>query len=441
MTLESSSQPLIGTRIKATQIDSPVIGRYGSSMNPRFERPPPRRNARAETRREASDERAGQHPCPHYPRCIGCPLIDVPYADQLTRKRQSVANALARYPSLAELDAPDVIAAPHRLGYRTRVKLVVRATSGEIATGLYVPGTHRVMDMSSCAVHPRPVNQVVRYLKKKCLELNIVPYDERVDSGQLRYLDLRYSFAQREVSVTLVTRHREFPEGGPLARALMRKFSSVNGVIHNINEQRGNVIWGDSYRVLAGRDTLLESVGALTLAFPAGVFSQANPATAKNLYDAVVEMAGLNGQETALDLYCGVGPISLTLAQSARLVWGGDDSSLAIDVAKQNARRNGVGNCRFFCGDVAETIATAKRSLDRIDCVVVNPPRKGVQAAALKSLVELQAPRIVYVSCEPASLARDLDQLLDHGYKVRRLQSFDMFPQTEQVETVGLLVR
>jgi 23S rRNA (uracil-5-)-methyltransferase RumA len=368
-------------------------------------------------------------------------LIDVPYAEQLTRKREIVARALSRYPSLAGVDAPAVSAAPHRLGYRTRIKLVVRATSGDIAAGLYVPGTHRVMDISSCAVHPRPVNQVVRYLKKKCLELQVVPYDERMDSGDLRYIDLRYSFARREVSVTLVTRHREFPQGGPLARALMRKFSSVNGVIQNINEQRGNVIWGDSYRVLAGRDTLLEKVGALTLAFPAGVFSQANPATARNLYDTVAEMAGLTAQETALDLYCGVGPISLTLAQRSRLVWGIDDSSLAVNAAKQNARRNGIGNCRFFHGDIAETISAARNALERIDCAVLNPPRKGIQPGAFKALISLSTPRILYVSCDPTTLARDLDQFVQEGYQVRDLRCFDMFPQTDQVETLALLLK
>ena len=410
-------------------------------MNPRFEKGRARRFRGKDTIGETLNERAGQHPCEHFPHCIGCPFIDVPYAEQLARKGQSVARALSRYPPLAGLDAPHVSAAPHRLGYRTRVKLVLRASGGDIATGLYVPGTHRVMDISSCAVHPRPVNQVVRYLKKKCVELNVTPYDERVDSGALRYIDLRYSFARREVSVTLVTRHHDFPQGGPLARALMRKFSSVIGVIQNINEQRGNVIWGDSYRVLAGRDTLLERVGALTLAFPPGVFSQANPATAKNLYQTVAEMAALTGHHAVLDLYCGAGPISLTLAQSARLVWGIDDSSVAIDAAKQNARRNGVGNCRFFCGEVAATVANAKSSLDRIDCVVANPPRKGIQPAALNALVDLQAPRLVYVSCEPDTLARDLDHLAHHGYQVRRLQCFDMFPQTEQVETVVLLVR
>ena len=138
----------------------------------------------------------------------------------------------------------------------------MRSTRGEIATGLYVPGTHRVIDISSCPVHPRPVNQVVHYLKRKILELGIAPYDERDDSGQLRYLDFRYSFARRELGVTLVTRHRDFPQGIPLARSLSRKFPLVSGVLQNINERRGNEIWGDRYRLLSGRDTLLEQIGS-----------------------------------------------------------------------------------------------------------------------------------------------------------------------------------
>src|SRR5215510_14675395 len=222
-------------------------------------------------------------PCPHYPHCIGCPLIDVPYPAQLLRKRDIVTRALATCPSLAHLEVPSVVASPHRLGYRARVKLVVRSTRGEVATGLYVPGSHRVIDISSCPVHPRPVNQVTRYLKGKLFELRIVPYDERNDSGQLRYLDFRYSFARHELSLTLVTRHAALPQGGLLAKSLSRKFSFITGVIQNINEQRGNVIWGDRYHLLSGRDSLLEQIGGLSFGFPAGVLSQANPSTAKKL--------------------------------------------------------------------------------------------------------------------------------------------------------------
>jgi 23S rRNA (uracil1939-C5)-methyltransferase len=266
-----------------------------------------------------------------------------------------------------------------------------------------------------------------------------VPYDERNDSGQLRYLDFHYSFTRRELHVTLVTRHSEFPQGIALARSLSRRFSFVTGVIQNINEKRGNVIWGDRYRLLSGRDTLLEEIGSLKFAFPAGAFSQANPAAAKKLYETVAEIAALTGKENVLDLYCGVGPTSLYLARTARVVWGIDESSLSIDTAKQNARRNGFSNCRFVAGDVREKITEAQKTLGRIDSIALNPPRKGVQPASMEAILAVNAPKIIYISCEPNSLARDLDKLVNLGYRILRVQPFDMFPQTEQVENVVLL--
>ena len=295
------------------------------------------------------------------------------------------------------------------------------------------------MDISSCPVHPAPVGQVAQYLKKKVIELGIVPYDERDDSGDLRYLDFRYSAARRELSITLVTRRAAFPQGTPLARSLMQRFSFLTGVIQNINESRGNVIWGESYRTLAGRDTLMERIGDLKLVFPPGVFSQANPFTARKLYEHVRALAGLRGGETVLDLYCGVGPIALYLGMDARQVWAIDDSEEAIATAKQNARRNGRGNCRFIAGDVATAAAELRRSLGAVDVIVINPPRKGVRPEAMNEVVALRAPKLIYVSCEPRSLGRDLDRLVAAGYLILRVQPFDMFPQTKEVETVVLL--
>ena len=380
-------------------------------------------------------------PCPHYPHCVGCPWIDVPYPEQLRRKQTIVREALARYSSLASIDAAPVMAAPRRLGYRTRVKLVVRRHRDQIAIGLYVPKTHRVIDISSCPVHPQRVNQVVQYLKKKLVELRIAPYDERDDSGELRYLDCRFSAARAELSVTLVTRHSSFPAGVQLARSLVKRFPFVTGVVQNINEERGNVIWGASSRTLAGRETLMERIGELRLVFPPGVFSQGNPATARQLYETVRAFAGLSGRETVLDLYCGVGPISLYLAAAARQVYGIDESPVAVNTAKQNARRNGRGNCRFAAGDVAATAAQLKDNFSNVDVIVINPPRKGVQPAAMSAILEFGAAKLVYVSCEPTTLARDLDRLATAGYTTERLALFDMFPQTEQVESVALLTR
>jgi 23S rRNA (uracil1939-C5)-methyltransferase len=283
------------------------------------------------------------------------------------------------------------------------------------------------------------VNQDLFYLKKKILELGIAPYDERDDSGDLRYLDFRYSVARRELSVTLVTRHNTFPQGPLLTRALLDRFPFIAGVVQNTNDERGNVIWGKSYRTLGGVDTLMERVGDLKLVFPPGVFSQANPFTARKLYEQVCALAGLQGGETVLDLYCGVGPMALMLADRARQVWAIDDSEAAIATAKQNARRNGRGNCRFIASDVAAGAARLQQRLSKVDLAVLNPPRKGMKPAALAALLEFKAPKLIYVSCEPRSLARDLDKLSAANYRVDRIQPFDMFPQTEEVETLALL--
>jgi 23S rRNA (uracil1939-C5)-methyltransferase len=379
--------------------------------------------------------------CPHYPGgcAAGCPWINLPYPEQLKRKQQIVAEALAAYPSLQRVEVPSVVPSPKRLGYRARVKLVVRRAKGEAIAGLYLPQTHDVVDISSCPVHPEPVNRVVQQLKREIQRLGIAPYDEVNDSGDLRYIDIRYSFFSREIVLTLVTRRANFPRGNELAQSLKKRFGFLAGVAQNINEDPGNVIWGPRSRSLAGRDTVIERIGPWKLRLPVGVFSQANPFVARKLYEKVHALAALTGKETVLDLYCGVGPISLYLSPEARLIWGVDDSALAIATAKQNARMNGVNNCRFFEGNAAEKIAEAGRELGPIDLAVVNPPRKGLQPDAMEALSALAPPRMIYVSCDPMTLARDLDRFAACGYGVKELQSFDMFPQTENVETVALL--
>ncbi len=380
-------------------------------------------------------------PCPHYPNCIGCPFIDRPYPEQLSRKRERLAGALAVHPGLVSFEVPNVVPSPFKLGYRARVKLVVRKVKKDIVTGLYYPQSHRVMDISSCPVHPKSVNSVLKYLKGQIVSLGIEPYDEKDDTGDLRYVDFRYSFSRRKLAITLVTRHAEFRHGLELARALNRRFSFVSGVIQNINEERGNVIWGTRFRSLAGRDSIEEKIGFLKLKLPAGVFSQANPSMARKIYEAAVAMADLKGRETVLDLYCGVGPLAIYIAANAASVWGVDESSLSIDAAKQNARMNGIHNCRFFAEDVVKKIEEAKVQLSEIDLIVCNPPRKGLQPQALEAMLKVGAPKIIYVSCDPVTLARDLNRFSDEGYGLTGLQPFDMFPQTEEVETVARLER
>ena len=391
---------------------------------------------------EKEGEPSWRPPCPHYPACSGCPFIHLRYAEQLEKKQELITGAFAAYSSLRELPVPVPVPSQRRLGYRARVKLAVQRIKGKPVIGLYRPESHQVVDTSACPVHPPHVNELISFLKTAIEELRISPYDERHDRGQLRHLDIRYSFWQRSMLLTLVTRHMDFPQVREISRALNRRFPSLAGLIQNINDtpgNQGNAIWGKRFHPLRGKDSLLEQVGHLRLHSPADAFTQINPPVAQKLYETVVDWANLSGQEIVLDLYCGIGPIALFLATRAKLVVGIDDNIRAINVAKENARRNGYHNTRFFAGDTAHKLRETALNLAQVDCIVVNPPRKGLSPEAFSSLVAVSVPRLLYVSCDPKTLARDLDQLSQVGYQAMRVQPFDMFPQTDKVETLVLL--
>ncbi|HEY7163965.1 MAG TPA: 23S rRNA (uracil(1939)-C(5))-methyltransferase RlmD [Candidatus Binatia bacterium] len=379
-------------------------------------------------------------PCPHYPRCDGCPWVDQPYPQQLLRKRERVIEAFRRYAQLADIAVPPVVPSPRLFGYRGRVKLVLRKTRDAVMAGLYVPGSHRVVDIASCPLHPKPVNSVVQYLKRKFADDSIPIYDERNDTGALRYLDLRYSFTQEQLLVTLITRHRELAGAAALARSVSSRFPFVAGVIQNVNETRGNIIWGSEFRILIGRDRLIENLAGVKLTYPAETFSQANPFTAARVYETVKRLAVLTGRENVLDLYCGVGPIALMLAKRARFVFGADDLAAAIAAATENARSNGLVNAEFLAMDAAAAVTAAIRKR-YLDLITMNPPRKGIQPPAMAAIVGANAPRLIYVSCDPLTLARDLRQLTEAGYHIAEVQPFDMFPHTQEVETLVLLTK
>lgn len=380
-------------------------------------------------------------PCPHYPACFSCPFIQFPYLQQLEKKHEIISKAIKTYPSLASLLVPSLVPSPHQFGYRTRAKLAVRRVNGKVVIGLYRPETHDVADTSACPAHPEPVNEVIQFLRQAIERLEIVPYDEVQDTGQLRYIDIRYSLWQKQMVITLVTRHMHFPQARDLVFHLERKFPFISGIVQNIHDKPGNVIWGDRFHPLRGRDTLLERIGPFRLIVPVYAFSQVNPPVARRIYETALEWANVASKDIVLDLYCGIGPISLYLASKAQLVIGIDDNEGAVNTAKQNARRNGYHNCRFFAGDAAEKLRETTSALPQIAVAVVNPPRKGLSTEAFDALIGTGAERIVYISCEPTTLARDLDHFTREGYEVKKVQPFDMFPQTEQVETVALLER
>ena len=348
-------------------------------------------------------------------------------------------QAFAAFPSLRAVSIPLPVASPKKFGYRSRVKLAVQGVKGEILIGLYVPETHQVFDISACPVHPKEVNRIVAFLKQAIERLHIIPYDEARDTGQLRYIDLRYSFWQRKALLLLVTRHMHFPQVRDLTRQLERRFPFLSGIVHNINDQPGNVIWGKRFRPLRGRDSLLEQIGHVRLSIPVDTFSQVNPPMAKRIYETAVRWSNMTGQEIVLDVYCGIGPIALYCASQTKFVAGIEENERAVNVAKENARRNGYHNTRFFHGDAAQKIAEVATTLPPIDRIMLNPPRTGLSPEAFSSIIGVNASKLLYISCSPRTLARDLDRFSNAGYAVGRVQPFDMFPQTDQIETLALI--
>jgi 23S rRNA (uracil1939-C5)-methyltransferase len=360
------------------------------------------------------------------------------YGEQLVAKRQKVVKALASYPPLDGLTVPDVIGAPRAFGYRNQVKLVARQTQRGLLLGVYRPGTHQVVDIEQCPVHHPLINQVLARLRTELERRDVPVYDERTGQGWLRYVAVRVSGWQRCAQVILVARDERWPGLRPLVQTL-RRARGVTGVVLNVNATTGNVIFGDKFRVLAGNEAIVERVGWLKLMSRAGSFLQANISVARRVYERVLAWAAPEAGETAVDLYAGIGAISFFLATRAASVWGVEESPLAVLDAKRNIRLNGFHNARFVEGEAGAGLRELAGRLGKIDLITLNPPRKGTDEAAREAIVHAAPSRVVYVSCDPISLARDLEWLAARNYAPVAVQPFDMLPQTEHVETVVLL--
>jgi len=377
-------------------------------------------------------------PCPHYPDCVGCALIGQPYGVQLERKRDLVRAALDRHPSLGALDLADTVGSPKAFGYRNQAKLVARQTGRGLLLGIYRPGSHQVVDIRQCPVHHPLIAEVLAAVARQIELCGVTIYDERIHTGQLRYVIVRMSGWTKRAQIILVTRERDWPEARALVRAL-RRVRGVASIVQNVNPAPGNVILGTVYVPLGGEAELVERVGFLKLKSRAGAFLQANIPVARKVYERVLDWAAPTAEDTAVDLYCGVGAISFFLATTAHHVVGIEESPLAVLDAKANVRLNGFHNVRFHAGETGALLPEMAERLGRIDLITLNPPRKGADESTRSAIVRCAPRRVVYVSCDPMTLARDLDWFAARGYRPTRLQPFDMLPQTEHVECVALL--
>jgi 23S rRNA (uracil1939-C5)-methyltransferase len=358
----------------------------------------------------------------------------------LRLKRDIVRAALARYPSLASIDVPEVVGSPLAFGYRNQAKLVVRRARRGLLLGVYRPGTHQLADIRRCAAHHPLIEDVLEAVARIIDELDIPAYDERAHTGCLRYVVVRVGVWNRTAQVILVTRNRALPKMREVVRAL-RKVRGVVSVVQNVNPEPGNVILGSEYVTLTKDDALIEKIAPFKLRTRPGAFLQANIAIARKLYRQLSEWIAPGGDEVVVDLYCGAGALTFHLAASAKVVVGIEESPVAVIDAKANVRLNGIPNARFHQGDVAEVLPRLHQQMARIDVITLNPPRSGAGETTRAAIVDVAPDRIGYISCDPGTLARDLDWFSRHGYEVTHLRPFDLLPQTEHVECVAALQR
>ena len=377
--------------------------------------------------------------CPLYGRCGGCQFRHMTYAQELRAKGQRITDALERGGHV-KLDLPPVLGTQCPDRYRNKVQFPVSAGRQGLSVGYYRPRSHDVLDAPDCPLQPETVTHL-RKAFKDWMEAHSVPaYDERTRLGLVRHLYIRTN-SRGESLVCVVVNGESLPHSDALTSALRRAEPGLAGLVLNINTRDTNVILGDTYVPLWGRDWLEEELCGLTFRLSVPSFFQINREQTQRLYIAALEFAQLTGTETVLDLYCGIGTISLALAKRAGRVIGAELVPQAIADAGENARRNGVTNAEFFCGDAGAISQRLAAEGVRPQVICVDPPRKGLAPQVPAILAGMAPDRIVYVSCDPATLARDTDRFIQLGYRAVRAQGVDLFPRTAHVETVLLLQR
>ena len=407
-------------------------------------------------------------PCPVYAQCGGCQLQHLAYAEQLRWKRRLVVDALTRIGKLTVADeaiAPTstepvfpspasaspangivvhpVIGMPDPWRYRNKAQVPIGfdLEEGGLVGGYYAQGSHRIVETDACLIQHERNDDAVLKVKSIARSLGIEAYDEKSHTGWLRHVVAKTSFATGESMIVLVATSRETPGLDAFVDRIAADVPHVVSVALNVNPERTSNVFGRETKTLRGADVIFDDIGGIRFAISARSFYQVNPTQTEILYRKALDYAALEGGETVIDAYCGIGTISLFLAQKARQVYGVEIIADAVEDARANARLNGIDNADFAIGRAEAVIPAWRAEGIAADVIVVDPPRKGCDAALLDTIVAMRPERVVYVSCNPATLARDLAHLERGGFRTVEVQPVDMFPHTGHVECVALLLR
>lgn len=392
--------------------------------------------------------------CPVARQCGGCTLQCMTYEEQLKFKRRKVENNLRRIGGLKDIEVPMTLGMEKPWRYRNKAQVPFGFDKGGICAGFYAGRTHTIIDSEDCLIAPEINQTIIREIKSFMEEYHVAPYDEERGTGIVRHALIRVGFHTGQILVCLVINADSLPHADKLTERLL-KIQGMTSVCLNINKKKTNVILGEKVVNLFGPGYLEDKIGEVTFQISPQSFFQVNPSQTEVLYKKALEFAGLTGQETVWDLYCGIGTISLFLARSAKKVYGVEIIPAAIEDARGNAARNGLDNTEFFVGKAEEVLPEWYEKRDskeerHADVIVVDPPRKGCDSVLLDTITAMHPDRIVYVSCDSATLARDLKYLTEkvcnegkegeYRYQVEKVQPVDMFPWSAHVETVCLLV-
>lgn len=379
--------------------------------------------------------------CPIYYECGGCQLQHVSYDEQLVLKRQTVVDAVTRIGKLTDVIIHPTIGAKDSWYYRNKMQFPIGTVNGKIAVGCFAQGTHTIINTEHCFIQHNANNTIAQAVQQIITELGISTYDEYTGQGIMRHVLGRVGTATDDVMVVLVTATNELPQQERIIAELRQRIPNLVSIGQNINNNRTNVILGNRTKTLWGQNTITDKLGEFTFHISARSFFQVNTKQAEVLYNKAVEYAGLSGQETVIDAYCGTGTITLFLARKAKKVYGIEIVEPAIRDARYNAQTNQISNVEFIVGDAIDVMPRIFKQGVQPQVIVVDPPRAGCDKKVLETFAAMQPERIVYVSCNPSSLARDLAFLDECGYKTTEIQPVDMFSHTYHVECCVCLER
>lgn len=380
-------------------------------------------------------------PCPYSKQCGGCSLQHLSYSAQLEFKTRRVRDALERIGKITGVKVHDTIGMEHPWRYRNKAQFPVGMADDSLAIGFFAPRSHDIVDIDRCIINHQINDKVIEIIRNFIQKYSIPVYDEHAHQGIIRHVVTKVGFKTGQVMVVIVTNGKDLPYKDKLVELLRNNIPGVTSIVQNINSKKTNVILGQENITLWGQDYIVDILGGLTFKISPLSFFQVNPVQTEILYNKVMEYAELTGTQTVIDLYSGIGTISLFLARNADKVYGIEEVPQAVQDAWENARINGIVNAEFIEGKAEEVIPKLVDSGLHADVVVLDPPRKGCEADVLEALARMAPQRIVYVSCNPATLARDLKFLTEQEYEVVDVQPVDMFPHTTHVECVVLLSR